>query len=472
MTELRTALAEFAKRYDTDWVGLCQNALGIVPDEKQTEIITAIQNGERRISIRSGHGVGKTSSLAMATVCHALTRFPQATVATAPTSGQLFDALAAQTKALFKRLPPALGELFEVKSESIVHRDSPEESFVSFRTSRAETPEALAGVHSEGHVLLLADEASGVPDPVFVAASGSMSGHNATTVLAGNPVRTSGLFFETHHELAHMWRTIHVSCVNHPRVSPDFLSDMEARYGLDTNDYRVRVLGEFPRADADAVIPFELLQLALHRDVQPLLVRPIWGLDCARFGNDRSALVVRKGNVAIGKGVAWKGLETMELVGQVKARWDTTGVQDRPETICVDAIGLGAGVADRLSELGLPARAISVSESPSLGGNFLNLKAELWWQARQWFQERMCSLAGDTQLAAELGWPRYGYTSSGKLKIETKDETRKRQTSGKSPDLADAFILTFAATAVSALYGTAGSTTWKEPLQRDIKWLV
>ena len=299
-----------------------------------------------------------------------------------------------------------------------------------------------------------------------------MSGHNATTVLAGNPVRTSGLFFETHHELAHMWRTIHVSCVNHPRVSPDFLADMEARYGLDTNDYRVRVLGEFPRADADAVIPFELLQLALHRDVQPLLVRPIWGLDCARFGNDRSALVVRKGNVAIGKGVAWKGLETMELVGQVKARWDTAGVQDRPETICVDAIGLGAGVADRLSELGLPARAISVSESPSLGGNFLNLKAELWWQARQWFQERMCSLAGDTQLAAELGWPRYGYTSSGKLKIETKDETRKRQTSGKSPDLADAFILTFAATAVSALYGTAGSTTWKEPLQRDIKWLV
>lgn len=463
---------EFGERYGHDWVGLCTNVLGMVPDEKQTEIITAIQNNERRISVRSGHGVGKTASLAMATVCHALTRFPQATVATAPTSGQLFDALAAQTKAFFKRLPPSLLDLFEVKSESIVHKGAPEESFVSFRTSRAETPEALAGVHSEGHVLLIADEASGVPDPVFVAASGSMSGHNATTVLAGNPVRTSGLFFETHHELARMWRTIHISCVNHPRVSKDFLDDMEARYGLDTNDYRVRVLGEFPRADADAVIPYELIQLALARDVQPTLVKPIWGVDCARYGNDRSALVVRKGNVTIGRGLIWKGLETMELVGQVKAIWDKTPTPDRPETICVDAIGLGAGVADRLAELGLPARAISVSEAPALGGNFLNLKAELWFAAKQWFTERACSLNGDTQLAAELGWPRYGYTSSGKLKIETKEETKRRMTSGKSPDIADAFILTFAAQAVSAVYGSSASTSWKEPLQRDIKWLT
>lgn len=472
MTEAGVAIAEFAARYDKDWVGLVRNVFKMEPDPFQADILTAVQNGERRISVRSGHGVGKSQSLAWCIVCHALTRFPQATVATAPTSGQLFDVLAAQTKAAFKRLPPALAELFEVKSESIVHRGAPEESFISFRTSRAETPEALAGVHSEGHVLLIADEASGVPDPVFVAASGSMSGHNATTILAGNPVRTSGLFFETHHELARMWRTIHISCIGHPRVSTDFFEDMEARYGLDTNDWRVRVLGEFPRADADAVIPYELIQLAVNRDVQPLLVRPIWGVDCARFGSDRSALVVRKGNVTLGKGVTWKGLETMELVGQLKNKWDTTPAQDRPETICVDAIGLGAGVADRLSELGLPARAISVSESPSLGGNFLNLKAELWWQAKQWFQERMCSLNGDTQLAAELGWPRYGYTSSGKIKIETKDETRKRQTSGKSPDLADAFILTLAATAVSALYGTAGGNSWKEPLQRDIKWLV
>jgi hypothetical protein len=231
----------------------------------------------------------------------------------------------------------------------------------------------------------------------------------------------------------------------------------------------VRVLGEFPRAEADVVIPYELLQMSLARDVQPTPTRPVWGVDCARFGSDRSSLVKRSGNTVIGTPLVWKGLETMELTGRVKHEWDNTAPLDRPETICVDAIGLGAGVADRLTELGLPARAISVSESPPLGGNFVNLKAELWWEARKWFETRACTLRGETQLAAELGWPRYGYTSSGKLKIETKDEIRKRMK--KSPDMADAFVLTFAVPATSALYGSAGSTSWKEPLQRNVTYV-
>lgn len=461
--------AAFVEQYKHNWVGLVSEVLGHQPDVYQAEILTAVQNGERRISIRSGHGVGKTASLSWCCVCHALTRFPQATVATAPTSSQLFDALAAQTKAAFKRLPPALQELFDIKSESINLRAAPEESFISFRTSRPEMPEALAGVHSE-NVLLIADEASGIPEQVFIAASGSMSGHNATTVLAGNPVRTKGLFFDTHHDIAHMWRTLHISCVGHPRISQDFIDDMMARYGEDTNDFRVRVLGEFPRAEADTVIPYDLLQLSLTRDVQPTMTRPIWGVDCARFGADRSALAKRSGNMAIGKVQSWKELDTMQLVGRIKAEWDNTPTMDRPEAICVDAIGLGAGVADRLMELGLPARAISVSESPALGGNYANLRAELWFAAKQWFTERMCSLNNDEQLAAELGWPRFSYTSSGKLKVEGKQEMKKRER--KSPDLADAFVLTFAVPAVSALYGTTGSQNWKEPLVREIKCLA
>lgn len=460
---------EFQERYKDDWVLLAQEVLGFEPDAHQAAILRAINRGDRRISIRSGHGTGKTTTLAIATVAHALTRFPQATVATAPTSSQLFDALAAQTKAWFKKLPGPLQELFDIKSESITLRAAPEESFVSFRTSRPEMPEALAGVHSE-NVLLIGDEASGIPEAVYIAAAGSMSGHNACTVLAGNPVRTAGLFFDTHHDLAHLWTTFHLSCIGNPRISDDFLMDMEARYGLDTNDYRVRVLGEFPRGEADTVIPYELIQLSLDRDVQPTPVRPVWGVDCARFGSDRSALAKRAGNVVQGKVQVWKGLETMELTGRIKAEWDNTPALDRPEAICVDAIGLGAGVADRLMELGLPARAISVSEAPPLGGNYLNLKAELWFQCKQWFTERACSLGGDKELAAELSWPRFGYTSSGKIKVEGKAEMKKR--TKKSPDMADAFVLTFAAPAVSALYGSANSTSWKEPLKREIRCLV
>lgn len=459
---------DFLALYRDDWIGLVRNVLAMEPDDDQKELLLAVQNGERQISWRSGHGVGKSQGLAWCAVCHSLTRYPQATVATAPTSAQLFDALAVRVKEAFKKLPPDLATLFEVKSESITLISDPEGSFVTFRTSKAETPEALAGVHSD-NVLLIADEASGVPEAVFTAAAGSMSG-NATMIMAGNPVRTAGRFYDTHHRLAKSWHTIHTSCVGHPRVTAEFLAEQEELYGLDTNDYRVRVLGEFPRSEADAVIPYDLLQASLKRDVQAHTVKPIWGVDCARFGQDRSALAKRQGNVLLDEVKSWKDLDTMQLTGAIKAEWDMTPTNQRPETICVDAIGIGSGVADRLGEIGLPARAINVSESPAMGGNYLNLKAELWFLTKQWFTERACTLNGDSALAAELGWPRFHYTSSGKLKIETKDELKKRMK--RSPDLADAFVLTFAATAVSAIHGSQNSPAWKEPLQRDIKWLV
>lgn len=462
-------LIEFQQLYGNDPVRMAAEVLNFHADDRQAALMRAVARGDRRISVRSGHGVGKTSTLAVLIVWHALTKFPQVTVATAPTSSQLFDALAAQTKAWFKRLPPALQEVFDIKSESITHRAAPDESFISFRTSRPEVPEALAGVHSD-HVLLIGDEASGIPEAVYIAAAGSMSGHNACTILAGNPVRTKGLFFDTHHDLAHMWTTFHWSCEGNPRISDDFITDMDARYGRDSNEYGVRVLGEFPKAEADQFIPYELVQLALMRDVQPTLVRPIWGLDCARQGGDRSALAKRKGNVLLEPVQTWKDLELMELVGRVKAIWDATAPDERPDSICVDAIGMGAGVADRLTELGLPARSINVSEAPPMGGNFLNLKTELWMKARQWFLERQCTLNGDKETAAELSWPKQQYTSSGKLRVQDKASIKKEEK--KSPDRADAFILTFAAEAVSALYGSAGNTSWKEPLKREIKCLV
>jgi hypothetical protein len=141
--------------------------------QKSAKLIP-LEKLRKSLSIRSGHGTGKTTTLAIITVHHALTKFLQAVVATAPTSSQLFDALAAQTKSWFKKLPAPLQEMFEIKSESITHKLAPEDSFVSFRTSRPEMPEALAGVHSD-HVLLIGDEASGIPEAVYVAASGSMS---------------------------------------------------------------------------------------------------------------------------------------------------------------------------------------------------------------------------------------------------------------------------------------------------------
>lgn len=465
---------EFLSRYAPDPVLFVREVLGIEPEPYQIDALAAYAAGERRISLRSGHGVGKTATLAWILVHALVTKYPMKAAVTAPTGAQLFDALAAETKTWLKKCPPAITGLFEIKSERIELKAAPEETFVSFRTASIEKPEALAGIHSDaGWVILVCDEASGIPDPVFEAGSGSMSGHNAITILAGNPVRTSGLFYDTHHKLKNLWKTIHISCVKSKRVSRDFIEDMRRRYGENSNAYRVRVLGEFPLADEDNCIPRDLGEAALDRDVMPKNVRHVWGLDPARKGRDRSALCKRQGNILPEKVKTWNGLDTMELAGRVVAEWNATPPGLRPSDICVDAIGLGAGVADRLREMGLPVRAINVSESPALTERFRNLRAELWMgYARPWFEARDCNIAGDTELCDELTRVTYDIPeSNGKIIIQSKKEMKRL--GQPSPDLADAFILTFAVPAIAMSFGSEQqSVSWSQPLKRKIGGLV
>jgi len=469
VTGAENPFQSFVERYYDDPSLLVREVLGAEPEPYQDDVMRAVARGDRKISVRSGHGVGKTTVLAWIVVWFILTRFPQKTVCTAPTSAQLFDALQKEIVTWLKKLSPPLLALLEIKSERIELIAAPEESYISFRTSRPEMPEALAGVHSD-NVLLVCDEASGIPEQVFIAASGSMSGYHATQILAGNPVRSSGLFYDSHHKLRGDWTTFVISCLNSKRVTPEFAPDMAKRYGEKSNAYRVRVLGEFPLADDDKIIPFELMEAALRRDVVPFMVKPIWGLDCARFGMDASALAKRRGNVLAEPTKEWGGLDLMELVGRVKYEWDTTPPSDRPSDICVDAIGLGAGAADRLRELGLPARAINVSESASMKEHYLNLRAELWFKGREWLAARDCNLAGDEELGAQLIRVKYKITSNGKQQAEGKDELKKR--GFDSPNRADAFLLTLAVDAVSATHGTIHRISWATPLRRAIKGIT
>ena len=458
---------EFIKKYRDNPVLFVREVLGVEPDAWQVEFLNAVARGERKISIRSGHGVGKSTGGSWAMLWYLLTRYPVKVVVTAPTSSQLYDALFAELKRWVKELPPAVQELLDVKQERIELKASATEAFISARTSRAEQPEALQGVHSD-NVMLVADEASGVPEQVFEAAAGSMSGHNAVTILFGNPVRSSGFFFDTHNRLRGEWWTKRVSCEDSKRVSKEYIEEMKSRYGEDSNAFRIRVLGEFPRSDDDTIIPMELLESAKNRDVT---FNPdgevTWGLDVARFGSDSSVLCKRKVNVVTDL-TRWRNLDLMQLTGAVVAQYEGTDFKERPSEILVDSIGLGAGVVDRLRELGLPARGINVSESPALGQTYLNLRAELWHKAKAWLEKRDCKLPNNEDLIAELATVRYQFTSNGKIKIESKDDIRRRGM--KSPDMADAFVLTFASDAAVASYGFKQG--WNKPLKRNIRGIV
>lgn len=457
---------EWRQRYYWNPVLFVIEVLGATPDPWQAQFLTAIAAGKRRISVRSGHGVGKSTGVSWAALWFMFTRFPQKTVVTAPTSSQLYDALFAEMKAWLNRMPPTLRGLVTSKTDRLELTSAPDESFISLRTSRAEQPEALQGVHSE-NVMLIADEASGVPEAVFEAASGSMSGESAVTILLGNPTRSSGYFYDTHTKDLGFF-TMKVSCVDSPRVSREYIKEQEMRFGLESNAFRVRVLGEFPLADDDTVIPIHLIESAQNRPIEKTpAMRPIWGLDVARFGSDRTALCKRYGSV-VPEPLLWKrGYDTMQTVGWVKNLYDNSDPADRPSEILVDSIGLGSGVVDRLRELGLPVRGINVSEAPAFGNDFLNLRAELWFKAREWLESRDCRLPADDALKEDLAIPRYKFSSSGKRQIESKDEIKKR--GSKSPDLADAFVLTFAGEAVIGLTGNKYASRWNQPIKRNIR---
>jgi hypothetical protein len=181
----------------------------------------------------------------------------------------------------------------------------------------------------------------------------------------------------------------------------------------------------------------------VDRDIVPTDSAIVWGLDVARFGDDTSCLVKRQGPVMLEPSREWKKLDLMQLCGIISAEYRLTPLDAKPTSINIDVIGLGAGVVDRLREMGLPARGVNVGESPSTNdGRYMRLRDELWFQVREWFGTRAVRIPKDDPLIAELVVPKYKIESSGKIKAESKDELKKR--GEKSPNRADALCLTFA----------------------------
>lgn len=397
---------------------------------------------KKRLSVRSGHGVGKTTFIAISVMWFMVCYFPTKIPCTAPTAHQLSDVLWAEIAKWLRVLEtkmPSLAEQFEWTQDEFRLKAAPKESFAVARTARADKPEALQGFHSE-NLLIVADEASGIPDIVFEVGQGAMSTEGTFAILGANPTRRSGMFYETHHSLRERWATMVVNGEDCPMVSQQFIDDIAFQYGKDSNVYRVRVQGEFPTADDDTVIPIDLCEDAKIREVDGY-GETIWGIDVARFGRDRTVLVKRCTNATLEKHKAWMGNDTMQTSGRIYAEWLDTPPEKRPKAVFVDAIGIGAGVADRLMELGMPVTGVNVAEEASVSELYMRLRDELWFKARKWLEKKDCKLVEDETLIAELSLPKYQFTSGGKLKVESKDEMKKRYP--QSPDVADAFCLTF-----------------------------
>jgi hypothetical protein len=207
------------------------------------------------------------------------------------------------------------------------------------------------------------------------------------------------------------------------------------------------VQGEFPLGELDTLIPLYICEEAQQRYGQIEDVGPVvWGLDPAGQGTDRTVLFKRNAVRQLETHKFWRRLEAMQVVGRVHEEWLNTKPEERPIAICVDAIGLGSGIASRLSELKLPVVAVNVSESPAMKAEYHRLRDELYWKVREWLMTRKAALVpGDEDVVAELTLLRWlPPESDGKIRVENKHEVKKRLKTESSPDVADAVMLSFA----------------------------
>lgn len=406
------------------------------------DVADAKINGKRWFSVRSGHGTGKSTVQSWLILWFVLFHRDLKVPVTANSADQLRDIVWSEIAKWHRELPPFLRDMIEVTAERVFVKVDPEGAFAVARTARKEKPEALQGFHA-GILSFILEEASGIEEIVFEVASGALSSEDAWQFMFANPTRTSGYFYRSHHQNRDQWRTYHVPCSYSYRVSPGYAEKIAAEYGLTSNVYRVRVLGEFPLEEDDSVISLGIVQAAIDRKVSATDAPVTWGLDVARFGDDATSLCKRRGNVLLEPTREWRKLDLMQVCGIVAMEYRQTSPEYAPASINIDVIGLGAGVVDRLREMGLPARGVNVGEAPATDdGRYMRLRDELWFKARDWFHTRAVQMPPDDALIAELVVPKYKIESSGKIKVESKDEMKKR--GEKSPNRADAFCLTFA----------------------------
>ena len=414
--------------------------IGAKPTPQQMLALKAISNPGSKISIKSGHGVGKSAFLSWVLLWFLLTHPYCRIPCTAPSSQQMFDVLWSEVKRWHGTMDKFFAQFIEFGADRIWVVGSKSTQFATARTARKESPEALAGQHAP-NMLLLIDEASGVPDTIFETAQGALSTEGSRVVMVSNPTRTDGYFYDSHTKNRDRWSCFTFSCLDSPLVGPSYVDDMKKNYGEGSSVYNVRVLGEFPESSDDVVIPITWIEKALKRDMESPNGERVAGLDIARFGNDKNAIVIRQGpKILYVEG--WFGMDLMQSCGKVMNLYKEKKMMDY---ICIDTIGLGAGVADRLKELGVPVIDVNVSESTAYKDRFHRLRDELWWDSREFFRENRASFAFPEnvevkKMIGELASVHYSFSSSGKIKIESKEEMKKRGLD--SPNYADAFNLT------------------------------
>ena len=302
-----------------------------------------------------------------------------------------------------------------------------------------ENPDSYAGVHNHDGMMLIFDEASGIPDPIWSVGAGFFTENilDRYWFAFSNPRRNTGYFFECFHAKRDFWRSKQVDARGVEDTDKGVYQAIIDEYGEDSSQARVEVYGEFPSVGDDQFISGALVAEAAERPRYKDVTAPIViGVDPARGGADSTVIVVRQGRdlVALHR---YQGEDTMAIVGRVIEAIE----RYKPVLVVLDEGGLGYGILDRLHEQRYKVvRGVNFgwkAKNPVMWGN---KRAELWGLMKEWL--RTASILSDRALKSDLVGPTVKPNSSGTIFLEGKKEMKARGLA--SPDAADALAATFA----------------------------
>lgn len=443
-------IQKLVDRYRHDPVLFVKEMFDAEPEPEQIEMLNSV-NENRMTTVKAGHGVGKTTTLAWVVLWFMFTRpFPKVPC-TAPTMHQLRDILWAEISKWLSK-STVLKELFYWTVERLALARNEEKWFAVART--ATKPDAMQGFHSES-LLFVLDEASGINDIIFEPILGALTGEETKLIMVGNPTKTSGFFYDSFTKNRSMFHCITLNAEHSKRVTHDFVNSIIALYGKDSDPYRVRVLGEFPKSQADTFISLELIERAtiLPPSIQPDDVYEIsLGVDVARYGDDESIIIsdiyTGKKHIAKIEDILYKN-STVELTGHVKQiirkyneLYPKIAVQ-----VNVDGGGVGAGVVDELdndysdlkyivNEKTFGGSGGSLADEPMQYSNDTGI---MWGNIKRLLMNEELIIPDDAELITQLSNRKYKIDEDGKILLERKADMKKR--GAHSPDRADALAL-------------------------------
>ena len=301
-----------------------------------------------------------------------------------------------------------------------------------------ENPDSYAGVHNQDGMMLIFDESSGIPDPIWDVGAGFFTENTPDRYwfAFSNPRRNTGYFFETFNAKRAFWKSRTVDARTVEDTDKAVYEQIIAEYGEDSTQAKVEVYGEFPSAGEDQFIGSMLVDDAMKRPKWKDMTAPIvLGVDPARGGADATVIAVRQGRDIV-KILRYQGEDTMTIVGRV-----IDAIEEfKPALTVIDEGGLGYGILDRLTEQRYKVRGVNFGNKAKHSIAFGNKRAEMWNDMRNWLKS--ASIPQDRQLKADLTGPTKKPNSSGTIFLEGKKEMKARGLA--SPDAADAICVTFA----------------------------